>query len=57
MKRSVAATRPKTLSLSCARTATLKAGETYHAVVGQRKLHGHRDLRILHHDGKQPLWI
>ena len=38
-------------------TATLKAGETYHAVVGQRELHGHRDLRILHHDGKQPLWI
>lgn len=38
-------------------TATLKAGETYHAVVGKRGLHGHRDLRILHHDGKQPLWI
>ena len=38
-------------------TATLKAGETYHAVVGRRDLHGHRDLRILHHDGKQPLWI
>lgn len=37
-------------------TATLKAGETYHAVVGQRELHGHRDLRILHHDGQQPLW-
>jgi len=38
-------------------TATLKAGETYHAVVGRRDRHGHRDLRILHRDGKQPLWI
>jgi hypothetical protein len=38
-------------------TATLKGGETYHNVVGRRELHGHRDLRILHHDGKQPLWI
>ena len=38
-------------------TATLKAGETYHAVVGRRDLHGHRDLRILHHDGEQPLWL
>jgi len=28
--------------------ATLKAGETYHAVVGLRELHGHRDLRVLH---------
>lgn len=38
-------------------TATLKAGETYHAVVGLRTLHGHRDLRILHQNGKQPLWL
>jgi hypothetical protein len=38
-------------------TATLKAGETYHAVVGRRELHGHRDLRILHQNGEQPLWL
>lgn len=38
-------------------TATLKAGETFHAVVGRQDLHGHRDLRILQHDGKQPVWI
>jgi len=38
-------------------TATLKAGETYHAVVGLRTLHGHRDLRILHQNGEQPLWL
>ncbi len=36
-------------------TATLKSGERYHAIVGRRELHGHRDLRILHQDGKQPL--
>jgi hypothetical protein len=38
-------------------TATLKAGETYHAVVGRRELHGHRDLRVLHQNGEQPLWL
>jgi hypothetical protein len=38
-------------------TATLKARETYHAVVGLRELHGHRDLRVLHQNGKQPLWL
>lgn len=38
-------------------TETLKAGETYHAVVGRRELHGHRDLRILHQNGEQPLWV
>ncbi len=37
--------------------ATLKAGETYHAVVGLRELHGHRDLRVLHQNGEQPLWL
>ena len=36
---------------------TLKAGETYHAVVGRRDLHGHRDLRILHQNGEHPLWL
>lgn len=36
---------------------TLKAGEMYHAVVGLRKLHGHRDLRVLHQNGEQPLWL
>jgi len=38
-------------------TATLKVGETYHAVVGLRALHGHRDLRVLHQNGNQPLWL
>jgi hypothetical protein len=38
-------------------TVTLKAGETYHAVVGLHKFHGHRDLRVLHQNGKQPLWL
>lgn len=38
-------------------TATLKAGETYHEVVGLRGRHAHRDLRILHREGKPPLWI
>ena len=38
-------------------TATLKAGETYHEVVGLRSRHAHRDLRILHREGKPPLWI
>jgi hypothetical protein len=38
-------------------TATLKAGETYHEVVGLRATHAHRDLRILHRGEKPPLWI
>ena len=38
-------------------TATLKAGETYHEVVGLRAIHAHRDLRILHRGEKPPLWI
>ena len=38
-------------------TATLRAGGTYHAIVGLRQLHGHRDLRVLHQNGKQPLWL
>lgn len=38
-------------------TATLQAGQTYHAVMGLRRLHGHRDLRILHQGGEQPLWL
>jgi hypothetical protein len=38
-------------------TATLKAGETYHAVMGRRELHSHRDLRVLHPNGEQPLWL
>jgi hypothetical protein len=37
--------------------ATLKSGETYHAVVGRRDLHGHRDLRILHREGQEPVWL
>ncbi len=36
---------------------TLKAGETYDGVMGRRDLHAHRDLRVLHRDGKEPLWI
>jgi len=36
---------------------TLKSGETYHAVMGRRDLHVQRDLRILHRDGKEPLWV
>ena len=38
-------------------TATLNAGETYHAIAGRRELHGHRDLRILQNNGERPLWI
>ena len=38
-------------------TSTLKAGETYHAVVGRRDLHGRRDLRILHQNGEPPRWL
>jgi hypothetical protein len=38
-------------------TATLKAGETYHVVVGMQDKHGHRDLRVLLQDGKEPLWL
>lgn len=38
-------------------TTTLKSGEAYHAVVGRRDLHGHRDLRSLHRNGQEPLWI
>lgn len=38
-------------------TTTLRSGETYHAVIGRRDLHGHRDLRILHHNGEGPLWL
>jgi len=36
---------------------TLRSGETYHAVVGRRDLHGHRDLRILHREHRYPLWL
>jgi hypothetical protein len=36
---------------------TLESGGTYHAVVGRRDLHGHRDLRILLREGKEPLWV
>jgi hypothetical protein len=36
---------------------TLKAGTTYHTVMGKRELHGHRDLRVLHQNGGQPLWL
>ena len=38
-------------------TNTLKAGQTYSAVVGRRDRHGHRDLRVLHQHGEQPFWI
>lgn len=38
-------------------TATLKAGTTYHGVFGRRELHGHRDLRVLHHEAKGPTWL
>lgn len=38
-------------------TATLKAGTTYHGVLGRRELHGHRDLRVLHHEAKGPTWL
>jgi hypothetical protein len=38
-------------------TTTLKAGHTYQAIVGQEDRHGHRDLRILHQNGEQPLWV
>ena len=34
-----------------------KAGTTYYAVLARHALHGHRDLRILHRDGKPPLWL
>ena len=36
---------------------TLKAGETYHGVMGRRDLHRRRDLRILHREAKEPLWV
>jgi len=32
-------------------------GQKYHGVVGRRRLHNHRDLRVLHREGKLPLWI
>lgn len=38
-------------------THTLKSGETYHAVIGRRDLHGHRDLRVLGREGKSPQWV
>lgn len=38
-------------------SGTLKAGETFHEVVGLHALHAHRDLRVLHKEGKPPLWI
>jgi len=38
-------------------TVTLRSGEKYHAIVGRRDLHGHRDLRVLHPNGEQPLWL
>jgi hypothetical protein len=38
-------------------TNTLKAGQTYHAVIGRKGLHGNRDLRLLNQDNKHPLWI
>jgi hypothetical protein len=38
-------------------TVTLKAGQTYHAIIGRKDRHGHRDLRILHQAGQQPLWL
>ena len=38
-------------------TNALKAGQTYHAVVGSRALHGHRDLRLLHFENRHPLWL
>jgi len=36
-------------------SATLRAGQTFHAIVGRQDLHGHRDLRILHHTGQGPV--
>ena len=38
-------------------TVTLKSGEKYDAIVGRRDLHDHRDLRVLHQNGEQPLWL
>lgn len=38
-------------------TTTLRSGATYHAIIGRRDLHGHRDLRILHQNGEGPLWL
>lgn len=37
--------------------ATLRSGETYQAVVGRRSLHGHRDLRVLQQEGRNPIWL
>lgn len=37
--------------------AILRSGESYHAVVGRRDLHGRRDLRVLDREGKRPLWL
>lgn len=36
---------------------TLRAGQTYHAVVGRKDLHGHRDLRVLQREHHPPIWI
>ena len=34
-----------------------ESGHTFHAVVGKRSEHGHRDLRFLHQETKHPLWF
>ncbi len=38
-------------------SVALKADQTYSTIVGCRNLHAHRDLRILHQKGEQPVWI
>lgn len=38
-------------------SGVMNSGQTFHAVVGKRAEHGHRDLRFLHQDNKHPLWL
>ncbi len=38
-------------------TATLKSGASHHEIVGLSSRHAHRDLRLLHKEGRQPLWL
>lgn len=38
-------------------TQTIQRGKTFNAVVGNHAAHAHRDLRFLHQENKQPLWI
>lgn len=38
-------------------TTALKEGKTYGAIVGRKNQHGHRNLRVLHQNSEQPIWI